>query len=112
MVKNNRWHLIYNYSNITERTWNLKFKSGKYDFFTLVINGVPTGEKYEVSINACLSGIWWDAYNFVWTLVQAVVILPERSRLVFIRLPELLMVRTLKSTINILLWSGAQISQR
>ena len=70
MIKDNRWRIIYNNPNVTERTWNLNLTAGQYDRCVLVVNGLPTGGQYEVSINACISGVWRDAFNFVWTLVQ------------------------------------------
>lgn len=71
MIKGNRWKVIYNTPNSTERTWSLKFSAGKYDRCVLVVNGLPSGGQYEISINACASGIWKDTYNYVWTLVQS-----------------------------------------
>lgn len=72
MIKDNRWRIIYNnYSSVTERTWNLSFAPGEYDRCVLVVNGLDTGGQYEISINACVSGVWRDRYNFVWTLIQS-----------------------------------------
>lgn len=72
MIKGNRWSVIYNnYNNTTERTWNLNFNAGQYDKAVLVVNGLHVGGSYKVSVNACLSGIWKDNYNFVWKLVQS-----------------------------------------
>lgn len=70
LIKDDRWHLIYNNQNVTERTWNLNLTAGQYDRCALVVNGLLAGGQYEVSINACISGIWRDGYNYVWTLVQ------------------------------------------
>jgi hypothetical protein len=71
LIKDNRWKMIYNnYSGVTERTWDLSFEAGKFDRCVLVVNGLATGGKYEISINACVSGVWKDNYNYVWTLVQ------------------------------------------
>ena len=71
LIKNNRWRTIYNNSNVTERTWNLSFTAGDYDRCVLVVNGLATGGQYEISLNACVSGVWRDGYNYVWTLVQS-----------------------------------------
>jgi len=71
MIKSNRWKSIYNNSAVSERTWNLSFSAGDYDRCILVVNGLATGGQYEVSVNACMSGVWRDSYNYVWTLVQS-----------------------------------------
>ncbi len=71
LIKNNRWRTIYNNSSVTERTWNLSFSAGDYDRCVLVVNGLTTGGQYELSLNACISGVWQDGYNYVWTLVQS-----------------------------------------
>jgi hypothetical protein len=70
LIKNNRWRTIYNRRNVTEQTWERNFSAGNYDRVVLVVNGVPTGGDYEVSINGCVSGTWRDGFNFLWTLVQ------------------------------------------
>jgi hypothetical protein len=71
LIKNNRWQTIYNNSSVTERTWNLSFSAGDYDRCVLVVNGLATGGQYEISLNACISGVWSDTFNYVWTLVQS-----------------------------------------
>jgi hypothetical protein len=71
LIKNDRWRIIYNNSNVIERTWNLNFTDGEYDRCVLVVNGLATGGRYDVSVNACMSGVWRDSFNYVWTLVQA-----------------------------------------
>lgn len=71
LIKNNRWQTIYNNSSVTERTWNLNFTAGQYDRCVLVVNGLATGDQYEISLNACISGVWSDTFNYVWTLVQS-----------------------------------------
>lgn len=71
LIKNNRWRRIYNNSSVNERTWNLSFTAGNYDHCVLVVNGLATGGEYEVSLNSCISGVWRDGFNYVWTLVQS-----------------------------------------
>jgi len=71
MIKDNRWSKIYNNPSTTEKTWNLSFSAGTYDTCVLVINGLGTGGDYEVSLNACISGVWRDGFNYVWTLIQS-----------------------------------------
>jgi hypothetical protein len=71
MIKSNRWQVIYNKSLATEWTRNLSFAAGTYDRAVLVVNGLAVGGQYKVSVNACVSGIWQDNYNYIWTLVQS-----------------------------------------
>jgi hypothetical protein len=71
MIKDNRWSKIYNSPSTTEKTWSLSFSAGTYDTCVLVINGLGTGGDYEVSLNACISGVWRDGFNYVWTLIQS-----------------------------------------
>ena len=71
MIKDNRWKVIYNNDSATEKTWNRSFAAGTYDTCVLVLNGLATGGDYEVSINTCISGVWKDGFNYVWTLVQS-----------------------------------------
>lgn len=71
LIEDNRWQTIYNHSGITERTWNLNFTAGQYDRCVLLVNGLASGGEYEISLNACISGVWQDANNYVWTLVQS-----------------------------------------
>lgn len=71
MIKGNRWKMIYNNSGVVERTWDLSFTAGQYSRCVLVVNGLAFGGQYEISINACVSGVWRDNFNFVWTLIQS-----------------------------------------
>jgi hypothetical protein len=71
MIKDNHWRVIYNSPSTTEQTFDANFAAGTYDRAVLVVNSLATGGQYEVSVNACMSGIWVDNYNFIWTLVQS-----------------------------------------
>jgi len=71
MIKSDRWHVIYNSPSVTEWARKLSFTAGQYDRCLLVVNGLATGGSYEVSVNSCLSGVWRDSYNFIWTLTQS-----------------------------------------
>ena len=71
MIKDNRWRVIYNSPLTTEKTWDLSFEAGRYDRAVLVVNGLAVEGQYEVSVNACVSGVWQDNYNYIWTLVQS-----------------------------------------
>ena len=71
MIKNNRWRVIYNRSHVTEHAHNLAFAAAEYDRMIVLVNGLGTGGQYELSINACMLGVWRDSFNFLWTLAQS-----------------------------------------
>ena len=71
MIKADHWSKIYNGLDVTDRTWNLSFTSGRYDRCMLAVNGLATGGAYEIGVNACMSGVWRDSRNFIWTLTQS-----------------------------------------
>lgn len=71
LLNDNRWKRIYNSPLAAEQTWNQEFEAGTYDSCVLVVNGLAKGGTYEVSLNSCISGVWRDNYNYIWTLVQS-----------------------------------------
>jgi hypothetical protein len=71
LLKDDRWTVIYNNSSVAERSWTQEFDAGRYDRCTLVVNGLANGGSYTVSVNSCITGVWRDGFNFVWTLTQS-----------------------------------------
>ncbi len=71
LIKDDRWKRILNSTNTTEVARHVEFDAGTYDRCVVVVNGLAAGGQYELGLNACVTGVWKDSFNFVWTLVQA-----------------------------------------
>lgn len=71
LIKDDRWRRIHNSTNTTEVARHVAFAAGDYDRCVVVVNGLASGGQYELGLNACVTGVWKDSFNFVWSLVQA-----------------------------------------
>lgn len=71
LIKDDRWRRILNSTSTTEVARHITLNPGQYDRCAVVVNGLASGGSYELGLNACLTGVWKDTFNFVWTLTQA-----------------------------------------